>query len=103
MAASKRLPPARNDEERENQLIAAAYDLAEKRIREGTASSQEIVHFLKMGSSREKRERKIMDRQEELLAAKTGAIESQKSLEGLMREALVAFRDYAGDDSDQVL
>ncbi|MBO7452568.1 MAG: hypothetical protein J6U54_19745 [Clostridiales bacterium] len=97
------MPPAFSDEERENQLIALAYDAVEARIREGTASSQELVHFLKMGSTREKKERQIMDKQEELLTAKTSALESQKNLEGLMREAMLAFREYAGDDSGQVL
>lgn len=103
MAKIKKLPPAFSDEERENQLIALAYDAVEARIREGTASSQELVHFLKMGSTREKKERQIMDKQEELLTAKTSALESQKNLEGLMREAMLAFREYAGDDSGQVL
>ena len=101
--AKMKMPPAFSDEERENQLIALAYDAVEARIRAGTASSQELVHFLKMGSTREKKEQKIMGEQQKLLAAKTDALESQKNLEGLMEKALAAFRDYAGDDSGQVL
>jgi len=103
LAKPKSLPPAYSDEERENQLIALAYDAVEARIRNGTASSQELVHFLKMGSSREKKEQRIMGEQEKLLSAKTGALEAQKNLDGLMKEALAAFRDYAGDDHGQVL
>ena len=101
--AVKKFTPAFSDEEREKQLIALAYDAVEKRIREGNASSQELVHFLKMGSIREKKERIIMGEQEKLLVAKTGALESQKNMESLMAEALKAFREYAGDENDQRL
>lgn len=101
--ATKKSPPAYNDDEREKQLIALAYDAVEKRIREGKASSQELVHFLKMGSSREKQERKIMVKNEALLGAKTEAIEQQKSSEIYMQDALQAFRIYAGDEDGQRL
>lgn len=36
--------PALTPEARENQLISLASDLAEKQLREGTASSQVITH-----------------------------------------------------------
>ena len=101
--ATKKSPPAYNDDEREKQLIALAYDAVEKRIREGKASSQELVHFLKMGSSREKQERRIMVKNEALLGAKTEAIEQQKSSEIYMQDALQAFRIYAGDEDGQRL
>lgn len=101
--ATKKSPPAYNDDEREKQLIALSYDAVEKRIREGKASSQELVHFLKMGSSREKQERRIMVKNEALLGAKTEAIEQQKSSEIYMQDALQAFRIYAGDEDGQRL
>lgn len=103
MANKKKSPPAYNDEERENQLIALAYDEVERRIREHEATSQELVHFLKMGSSREKQERKIMEKNEALLGAKTEAIEAQKSSEVFLQDALLAFKVYAGDEDGQKL
>lgn len=101
--ASKKSPPAFNDDEREKQLIALAYDEVERRIRNHEATSQELVHFLKMGSSREKQERKIMVKNEELLGAKTESIQNQKSTEIFMQDALLAFKEYAGDDNGQKL
>lgn len=103
MANAKKMPPAYNDEEREKQLIALAYDEVERRIRSGKASSQELVHFLKMGSSREKQERKIMQKNEALLGAKTESIQNQKSSEIFMQDALIAFKVYAGDEDGQKL
>ena len=41
--------PALTPEAREKQLVALAVDLVEKRLREGTASSQEVTHILKPG------------------------------------------------------
>lgn len=101
--AMKKSPPALTDDERERQLIALAYDEVEKRIRSGKASSQELVHFLKMGSSREREERKIMVQNAALLGAKTEAIEQQKSSEIFMQDALNAFKIYAGDEDGQKL
>lgn len=103
MANAKKLPPAFTDEEREKQLIALAYDEVERRIRNHEATSQELVHFLKMGSSREKQERKIMVKNEELLGAKTESIQNQKSSEIFMQDALLAFKVYAGDEDGQKL
>ena len=88
-------------EARENQLIAMAYDLAEKRIREGTASSMEVVHFLKMGSQKDRIEREIMNEQKRLVAAKTGAYDSAKRLEALYSDAIEAMKSYSGaNDKD---
>lgn len=94
------MPPARTAEGRENQLIALAYDLVEKRLREGTATSQETTHFLKMGSAKERKELAILDKQEKLLAAKTEALESTKRIEELYANALQAMRSYSGESSD---
>jgi hypothetical protein len=74
----KRRPPATTPEARENQLIALAVDLAEKQLSEGTASSQVISHYLKLGSTREQLEKQKLEKENELLKAKTEAIKSQK-------------------------
>lgn len=83
-------------EAREDMIIAKAYDLAEKRIEEGIATSQEIVHFLKMGSARERQERRILAEQEKMLNAKTDAIKSAKRTEEMYTEALSAMKSYQG-------
>ena len=88
--------PALNPDARENQLIALAVDLAEKQLMEGTASSQVITHYLKLGSSEERIKREILERQKELITAKTEALQSQKRVEELYAEALKAMREYIG-------
>lgn len=90
-------PPATTPEGREQQLIALAMEATEKRIRNGTASAQELVHFLRAGSPTSKLERQILEKQKDLLVAKTAAIESQKRVEELYANALSAMRTYSGD------
>lgn len=91
-------PPAKTLEGREDQLIAAAMDLVEKRIAEGTASAQETVHFLKLGTVREQLERKKLKAENEMLTARVKEVESRQSSESLYAEALAAFRGYSGQD-----
>jgi len=88
--------PATSAEGRENELSSAAYDLAEEQIRGGTASSQVITHFLKMGSSRERLEQERIRHENELLEVKRDQIESQKRVEELYMQALSAMRSYSG-------
>ena len=82
-------------EARESQLIALAYDLAEQHLRDGTATSQEITHFLKLGSTKEKTEKEILELQKDLITAKTEALRSQKRSEELFAEAIKAFKSYS--------
>lgn len=89
--------PATTLEGRENQVVAKAMDLAERQIIEGTASSQVITHFLKLGSTREQLEQERLQHENELTRVKIEAIESQKRVEELYMEALKAMRSYAGD------
>jgi hypothetical protein len=88
-------------EGRENQLIAAAYALAERRILEGTASSQELTYFLKLGSSRTALENDKLREENKLLRAKTEALQAQVSNEALLDKALKAFRSYRGEDEGE--
>lgn len=92
--------PALTPEARENQLISMAVDLAEKQLAEGTASSQVITHFLKLGSTKEKIEKEILEKQKELISAKTEALQSAKRIEELYTNAITAMRQYGGHDSD---
>ena len=93
---SRKQPPATTPEGREQQLIALAMEAAEKRIRNGTASAQELVHFIKAGSPNARLERQILEKQRELITAKTEAIQSQKRVEELYADALSAMRSYSG-------
>lgn len=90
--------PATTPEARENQLISLAVDLTEKQLREGTASSQVISHYLKLGSSREKLEQERLKKENHLLQVKAEAMESAKRVEELYGKALNAMRAYAGQD-----
>ncbi len=94
--AVKRMRPALTPEAREKQMISLAVDLAERQLMEGTASSQVITHYLKLGSSKEKLERQKLEEENKLLKAKTEALQSAKRMEGLYEEALAAFRTYSG-------
>lgn len=93
-------PPVLTDEAREQQLVALALDLVEQRLRDGTASSQETVHFLKLGSSREKQERQLRDQELKLAVAKTSAIEAEKDLKVLTEEAIRAMKEYTGQSEE---
>jgi hypothetical protein len=93
----RRRPPATTVEGRENQLISLAIDLAEKQLLDGTASSQVISHYLKLGSTKDRLEKEIMEKQKELLQAKTEALNSSKNVEELYANALKAMRTYSGN------
>ena len=93
--------PALTPEARENQLIVLAVDLAEKQLIEGTASSQVITHYLKLGSTKERIEKEILEKQKDLIDAKTQYLQSTKRIEELYTNALNAMRKYSGSgDSD---
>ena len=97
---NKKVRPALTLEARENQLIALATDLAEKQLLEGTASSQVISHYLKLGSSKERIEKEILKKQKDLIEAKTEALQSAKRIEELYSNALAAMRRYSGQDDE---
>ena len=98
---ARRRRPATSPEEREMQLADAAYDLAEEQITSGTASSQVITHFLKVGSSRERLEQERMRHEVELMEVKKEQLEGQKRVEELYVSALEAMRGYSGLGSGQ--
>jgi hypothetical protein len=89
-------PPATSPEERENQLIVAAVDLAEQQLKSGEASAQVITHYLKLGSSREKLEQQRLTNEVALLDTKREMLESEKRTEALIADALHAMRSYSG-------
>ena len=90
--------PALTPEARENQMINLAIDLAEQQLRDGTASAQVITHYLKLASSKDKLEQEILEKQKELLEAKTENLRSEARMEELYSEALKAMRSYQGEE-----
>jgi uncharacterized protein YcaQ len=102
MADEKRTPaPAISAQAREDQLIAMAYDEVERRIHEGVATGPELVHFLRMGSPKAKLEREILEKEKELITAKTEAIHTQKDLKELYANAITALKSYGGGSDDE--
>lgn len=95
------LRPALTPEARANQLVALAYDLAEKQLREGTASSQVITEFLKLGSSENKLKMEKLEEENKLLRAKTEKIQSEQRSEEMFAEAIKAMRQYQGRGSEE--
>ena len=95
----KRIRPALTPEARENQLIALAVDLVQQRLLDGSASSQETTHFLKLGSMKNQLEMEKLREENKLLKAKTESIQSAKRVEELYAEAINAMRRYSGSSN----
>lgn len=92
--------PARTEMEEEKRAGGYAMDLAIKQLREGTASSQIIVHFLKINSQKEQAELEKTRREIELLKAKKKAIESGEEQDKKYEEVIRAISSYAGKDQE---
>lgn len=100
-SSGRKRAPARSADAREAQLISLATDLAERQLREGTASSQVIAHYLRLGTSRERLEQERLRHENELAQAKTESIRASQRNDAKYEEALNAFRSYSPrPDSD---
>lgn len=99
-SASRSSAPATSLEGRENQLITLAVNLAEEQLRAGTASSQVITHYLKLGTTRERLEQERLRQENELARAKREKIQADAHADEVYAEALAAFRSYSGYDSE---
>lgn len=96
----RKSPPAQSSEARENQLIAAAVNLAEQQLRDGTASPSVITHFLKLASTKQQLEIEKLKSETEFLKAKAESVQSNQRSEELYSEAIAAMRSYAGAEED---
>lgn len=94
----RRRRPAATPELREQEMVALAFDLVEKKLRAGTATSQETVHFLKLGSENAKLEREKMRNENLLLEARTENLSKNDRMEELMEKAIKAFKGYSGEE-----
>lgn len=93
---TRKMRPGLTPEARENQLVSLAVDLAERQLMEGTASSQVITHYLKIGSTKERIEKEILEKQKDLIEAKTQSLQSSQRIEELYINALNAMKEYGG-------
>lgn len=98
--AQRKRPPATTPESRENQVASLAVDLAEKQLRDGTASSQVITHYLKLVTTREQLEKERLRQGIELDKVKMEAMASGKQVEELYSKALNAMRSYSGQEPE---
>lgn len=98
--SNRKIRPALTPEARENQLISLAMDLVEQRILDGTASSQETTHFLKLASSKAKLEKQLLEAQAEMAMAKKEALDAQRRSDEDLKEVIRAFRQYSGQSED---
>lgn len=100
--STRKVRPALTPESNESQMISLAMDLVKQRLIDGTASSQETTHFLKLASSKAQLELANLREQNELLKAKTSQIKSQENQEALFRDAIAAMKRYSGErDADE--
>lgn len=100
-SGGKKMRPAITPEMREQQLTALAMDLAEKQLREGTASSQTINHFLNIASTREKIELENLKKKGSVMDAQIKEMGSVEDLKNLMENAINAFKGYRTTQSDE--
>lgn len=98
--AGRTPPPSVSLEARENELIVLATNLAEKQLRDGSASSQIIAHYLRLGTTRERLEQERLRSENELARAKRDKIQSDQRSEELFQEAIAAFKTYSGQDDE---
>lgn len=99
--SKKPIRPALTPEARENQLISLAIDLVEQRLLDGTASSQETTHFLKLASRKAKLEAERQELENELIKAKTQNLRDQADMKSLYADAIAAMRRYSGHGGEE--
>jgi len=95
------VPKSRSIEESEQRCIAYATSLAEKKLADGTASSQITMHYLKQGTEKARLEVEKIRLETELVKAKTEMIKAQQKNEELFANAIAAMRHYSGNDSNE--
>ena len=96
----KKRPPAMTPEAKEKELIGLAVDLAEKKLRDGTAPTQVIVHYLKLANERNELELDLLERKTQLIGAQIESLETAKHIEELYENAIEAMRIYSGNRND---
>lgn len=98
----RKIRPAATPELREQQMVALAMDLAEKQLREGTASSQVITSIIRMGTMKERLEKEKLENENELLKAKVKSLESERETRELYARAIDAMMRYSGNGRSEI-
>lgn len=94
--------PLMSPEAQENHMVSLAMNLAEKQLRDGTASAQVISHFLKIGSTKDRMEKEILELQKDLIVAKTETLHAQQNMDEMYKKAIDAMRSYTPNlDADE--
>ena len=62
---------------------------------------QVITHYLKLGSTKERIEKEILEKQKDLIDAKTQNLISIERQEQIYAEALKVFRGYSGHGDEE--
>lgn len=99
--SAQAIPPVTTMEARQERMIMRAYDLVEQRLMDGTATSQETTHFLKLASEKERLDLERQKQEIELAKAKIAALEAEREKEQWYEAAVKAFKSYQGDDDDE--
>ena len=99
--SSRKMRPALSPEAEENRMISLAMDLAKQQLQDGTASSQLITEFVKRGSTKARIEQEILEKQKDLIEAKTQSLQSAQRIEELYENALDAMRNYSGQNNSE--
>ena len=100
-SSPRKIRPALTPEAEENQCISLAMDQAKRQLADGTAPSQIVTHFLKLGTTKAQLEREKLEHETKLLEARTEALQSAKRVEELYEEALKAMRSYSGQGDEE--
>ena len=100
-SSPRKIRPALTPEAEENQCISLAMDQAKRQLADGTAPSQIVTHFLKLGTTKAQLEREKLEHETKLLEARTEALQSAKRVEELYEDALKAMRSYSGQGDEE--
>ena len=92
------LNPPEDPTQHESYMVALAMSAAEKQIREGTASSQIITHFLKLGTEKEELEKERLRQENLLTEAKILSLETERQQTAAYEEIMTAMRHYSGGE-----
>ena len=95
------LRPATSAEEQENRMISLAVSLAEKQLRDGTASAMVTTHFLKLATEKERLEREKLENETKLSLAKIKQMENEVTATQRYEAALRAMKKYTGQEDDE--
>lgn len=98
--SNRKRPPAVTPEGRLNQIKSDAYDLLESRIRNGTATSQELTTIIKMDMTKTNLEAIKLEHEVAVLKAKKEQMDSAKRVEELYTNAITAMRSYSGAENN---